>query len=90
MDEFVPARQDHENARSLAEGQAETVGIDCDLSRVETNIVYFRLKTISAASFLTACSGQGLLGGASGSDRVRFVTHYGAAVRHAPPGTSTG
>jgi threonine aldolase len=39
--------------------------------------VYFRLKTINAASFLTACSSQGLLGAASGSDRVRFVTHHG-------------
>ena len=68
--------EDHENARALAEGLAGLPGIDCDLSRVQTNIVYFRLKTMDSASFLAACSGQGLRGGGRG-DRVRFVTHYG-------------
>ena len=51
-------------------------GIDCDLSRVQTNIVYFRLKNMDAASFLAACSSQGLRGGGRG-DQVRFVTHHG-------------
>jgi threonine aldolase len=77
---------DHKNARSLAEGLAEMPGIDCDLSRVQTNIVYFRVKNIHAADFLTACSDKGLLGGAYGSDLVRFVTHHGirpADVRQA-------
>ena len=68
---------DHENARSLAEGLAEMPGIDCDLSRVQTNIVYFRLKNIRAADFLTACSDKGALGGEFGPDLVRFVTHHG-------------
>jgi len=68
---------DHQNARSLAEGLAEVAGIDCDLSRVQTNIVYFRLKSMDAARFMTACREQGLLGGAYGTDLVRFVTHYG-------------
>jgi threonine aldolase len=68
---------DHQNARALAEGLAELPGIDCDLSRVQTNLVYFRLKKTDAASFLAACSGEGLLGGANGPDLVRFVTHHG-------------
>jgi len=67
---------DHENARALAEGLAGLPGIDCDLSRVQTNIVYFRLKNMDAASFLAACSSQGLRGGGRG-DQVRFVTHHG-------------
>jgi len=67
---------DHENARALAEGLAGLPGIDCDLSRVQTNIVYFRLKNTDSVSFLAACSGQGLRGGGRG-DQVRFVTHYG-------------
>jgi len=67
---------DHENARALAEGLAGLPGIDCDLSRVQTNIVYFRLKNTDAASFLAACSSQGLRGGGRG-DAVRFVTHHG-------------
>jgi threonine aldolase len=61
----------------VAEGLAELPGIDCDLSRVQTNLVYFRLKHMDAASFLAACSGQGLRGGAHGPDLVRFVTHHG-------------
>ena len=68
---------DHENARALAEGLAGLPGIDCDLSRVQTNIVYFRLKNVwNAIGFLAACSSRGLRGGGRG-DVVRFVTHYG-------------
>jgi len=67
---------DHENAHTLAEGLAELPGIDCDLSRVQTNLVYFRLKNMDAVSFVAACADQGLLGGAPGPDLVRFVTHH--------------
>jgi threonine aldolase len=77
---------DHRNARELAEGLAGLPGIDCDLSRVQTNLVYFRLKNTAAAGFLAACSGEGLLGEAPGPDLVRFVTHHGieaADVRRA-------
>ncbi|MGH3152995.1 MAG: GntG family PLP-dependent aldolase [Streptosporangiaceae bacterium] len=77
---------DHHNARVLAEGLAELPGIDCDLSRIQTNLVYFRLKHMDAASFLAACSGQGLRGGAHGPDLVRFVTHHGISrtdIQHA-------
>ena len=49
---------------------AEVAGIDCDLSRVQTNIVYFRLKNMDAARFVAACGKQGLLGGAYGMDLV--------------------
>jgi threonine aldolase len=69
--------EDHENARTLAEGLAELRGIDCDLTRVQTNIVYFRLAGTSPADFLAACAKLGLRGGATGPDQVRFVTHYG-------------
>jgi threonine aldolase len=71
---------DHQNARTLAEGLAELPGIDCDLSRVQTNLVYLRLKHMDAAVFLAACSGYGLLGGAHGPNLVRFVTHYGIST----------
>jgi threonine aldolase len=69
---------DHQNARLLAEGLAGLPGIGCDLSRVQTNIVYFRLKTMDAVSFLAACAGQGLRGGGR-EDQVRFVTHHGVS-----------
>jgi threonine aldolase len=69
--------EDHANARTLAEGLAEMDGISLELSRVQTNIVYFRLTTMSAREFVAACAGEGLHGGAAAPDRVRFVTHFG-------------
>ena len=69
--------EDHENARTLAEGLAELPGVECDLTRVQTNIVFFRLTGTSSAAFLVGCAKLGLRGGASGPDRVRFVTHHG-------------
>jgi threonine aldolase len=69
--------EDHSNARTLAEGLAELPGVRCDLSRVQTNLVYFDLEQMTGAAFEDECRKRGLLGGATGSHRVRFVTHYG-------------
>ncbi len=69
--------EDHANARTLAEGLAELPGVSCDLSRVQTNLVYFDVATISAAAFQEACRRRGLLGEATDRQRVRFVTHNG-------------
>jgi threonine aldolase len=69
--------EDHANARTLAEGLAELPGVRCDLSRVQTNLVFFDLERMTGANFETECARRGLLGGATGSHRVRFVTHYG-------------
>jgi threonine aldolase len=68
---------DHANARTLAEGLAELPGVRCDLSRVQTNLVFFDLEKMRGADFEEACRNRGLLGGATGPHRVRFVTHYG-------------
>lgn len=67
--------EDHANARTLAEGLAELPGVTCDLSRVQTNIVYFDVATMTGAAFEDECRRRGLLGGATGPHRVRFVTH---------------
>jgi threonine aldolase len=78
--------EDHANARTLAEGLAEMDGVSIELSRVQSNIVYFRLTRMSSKEFVAACAGQGLRGGAAARDRIRFVTHYGiepADVQHA-------
>jgi threonine aldolase len=69
--------EDHANARTLAEGLAELPGVTCDLSRVQTNLVFFDLENIRGADFEAECRRRGLLGGATGPHRVRFVTHYG-------------
>jgi threonine aldolase len=72
--------EDHSNARTLAEGLAELPGIECDLSRVQTNIVYFRLNRMPQAEFLDACRARGLLAGGPPPDYVRFVTHRGISA----------
>jgi threonine aldolase len=69
--------EDHSNARTLAEGLAELPGIRCDLSRVQTNLVYFDVDVMTGAAFEDECRKRGLLGGATYGHRVRFVTHYG-------------
>ena len=69
--------EDHANARTLAEGLSEMDGVTCDLSRVQTNLVFFELDGIPAQLFEDECARRGLLGGAVSPNRVRFVTHYG-------------
>ncbi len=69
--------EDHANARTLAEGLAELPGITCDLSRVETNLVYFDVMGMTALQFEDDCRKLDLLGGATAEHTVRFVTHEG-------------
>jgi threonine aldolase len=69
--------EDHANARTLAEGLAELPGVRCDLSRVQTNLVFFELERLAASEFEERCRKRGLLGGATAAHRVRFVTHHG-------------
>jgi threonine aldolase len=69
--------EDHTNARTLAEGLAELPGVRCDLSRVQTNLVFFDLERISGTDFEDECRKRGLLGEATGAHRVRLVTHFG-------------
>lgn len=68
---------DHQNARTLAEGLAEIHGVRLDLDRVQTNIVYFELEGMDAQDFLARCREQGVLGAAGPDGRIRFVTHLG-------------
>jgi threonine aldolase len=72
--------EDHANARTLAEGLAETPGISCDLSRVQTNLVYFNVTKLSGKQFEEGCRQRGLLGEALDPQRVRFVTHNGISA----------
>ncbi len=72
--------EDHANARTLAEGLAELPGVSCDLSRVQTNLVYFEVTKMTAAKFEHGCRRRGLLGEAVGPQRVRLVTHIGVTA----------
>jgi len=74
-------KEDHENARILAEGLTKIDGISLDLKTVQTNIVIFDVSGLSVDSskFVTKVSEQGVK--ASGiTDNpysVRMVTHRG-------------
>jgi threonine aldolase len=74
--------EDHANARTLAEAMAELPGIRCDLSRVQTNLVYFDLEAMPAQAFTDECARRGLLSEWATPRRVRFVTHYGIEAQH--------
>jgi len=69
--------EDHSNAHTLAEGLAELPGVRCDLSRVQTNLVFFDLDAVPAPAFTDECARRGLLGDWVDQHRMRFVTHYG-------------
>ena len=73
--------EDHANARTLAEGLAELPGVACDLSRVETNLVYIDLEGMTGLEFEDECKKRDLLGGATDQHRVRFVTHEGITAQ---------
>ena len=68
---------DHRRARRLAEALARISGIEIDLRRVETNMVFFRVTDprFTPESFLSALEKRGvILSQGQGSD-LRAVTH---------------
>ena len=69
--------EDHANAHTLAEGLSELPGINCDLSRVQTNLVYFELTKMPALQFTDESTKRGLLSAPTGPRQMRFVTHFG-------------
>lgn len=67
--------EDHAHARTLAEALAELPGVEVDLDRVQTNMVYAGMD--DAAGVAAACRERGLLALATGPRSMRFVTHHG-------------
>ncbi|MGA3159721.1 MAG: GntG family PLP-dependent aldolase [Terracidiphilus sp.] len=72
-----PARlhEDHANARLLAEALAKIKHVAIDLDAVETNIVVFRLKGVSAPDVVARLKARGIWMSAFGPDAIRLVTH---------------
>lgn len=72
-------REDHANARLLAEGLAKIDGIKIDLKRVQTNIVMFDVSGlgITGSAFITALSERGVKALTVKGNVVRMVTHRG-------------
>ena len=67
--------EDHEKARSLAEGLAPLPGIELDTALVQTNIVRFRVTTISSFELVDRCHARGLHMLPAGKSGVRAVLH---------------
>lgn len=72
-------REDHANARRLAEALAGIPGIEVDLETVQTNTVVFRVvdRRFNDASFIEAARRFGLHLSDFKRGRLRAVLHYG-------------
>jgi threonine aldolase len=69
-------REDHANARRLAEGLVELPGVVLDPATVETNIVFFDLAgSLDAAAAVAELLEHGVRMGALGPRTIRAVTH---------------
>ncbi|MEK7704977.1 MAG: low-specificity L-threonine aldolase [Myxococcota bacterium] len=78
--------EDHAHARQLAEGLAAIDGIGIDLTRVQTNLVFFDLKPEvpfdGAALCVAMWQKYGLKLADSGPRTLRAVTHYWIRREH--------
>jgi threonine aldolase len=86
--EEMPARlrEDHANARWMAEQIAGMGGSLIDLETVQTNIVIFRPEGRTAAEIVAGLKARGVMCGTASGEEVRFVTHRdvdGAACEQA-------
>jgi threonine aldolase len=73
-------KEDHTNARRLADGIDQIEGLSIDLAAVQTNILYFDLVSdkVDVQTFLTRLGEKGVrLLHIGGPRRFRVVTHYG-------------
>jgi threonine aldolase len=70
-------REDHENARILAEGLADLPGIRIDPRSAETNIVIFDVdrRDLDAPGLVLKLADHGVKCFAGGPNRIRMVTH---------------
>jgi len=72
-------REDHDNARRLAEGIAGIEGLAIDPANVHTDIVYFDVvgTGLAADTLIKRMSNRGVRMLSVGPKRIRAVTHYG-------------
>ena len=77
-------KEDHLNARRLAEGIAKIDGIHIDLSCVQTNMVYFNIGDlgITANFFISKLKEEDILALALTENKIRMVTHKGITKEH--------
>ena len=70
-------KDDHENARKLAEGIQNIAGLFLNLNNIYTNIVYFEMKTDNGKTIVERMADNGVLFFQTSPGRFRMVTHYG-------------
>lgn len=72
-------KEDHENARTLAEGLNQLPGIKVDLDTVQTNIVVFNISGLncSTETFLSMLKDKGVKALPRIGPNIRMVTHRG-------------
>jgi len=70
-------KEDHDNAKFLAQGLARIPGIKIDPATVQTNIVIFDISGsgIGSAEFTRRMGERNVLAGGVNNELVRFVTH---------------
>ncbi|ELV7508465.1 low-specificity L-threonine aldolase [Aeromonas veronii] len=74
LEQHVPRlADDHRRAKRLAEGLAALPGIELDLSLVQSNMVFLRLREGESAPLLAFMKERGIL--FSGYGELRLVTH---------------
>ena len=75
---------DHSNAKRLAEGLAKILGVEVDMKRVQTNMVFFDISGLGVDDkvFLSKLKERGVLALTSGKHLVRMVTHRGIERVH--------
>jgi threonine aldolase len=71
----VRLRDDHANARALAEALAGAKHVRVDPARIQTNIVMIELDRGTPAAVIPLAREAGVLLGSSGPHRLRAVTH---------------
>jgi threonine aldolase len=75
-------KNDHENAKILANKISKINGIRINLDRVQTNMVIFQLEdSIDGNDFLAKLQMHGILALSMSRNKMRFVTHHG--IEHA-------
>ncbi len=77
-------KEDHDNAKFLAQKISRIEGIKLNLENVQTNMVSFELNAakISDTMFLTGLKERGVLALAQSKNKIRLVTHYGIRQEH--------
>jgi threonine aldolase len=75
--EKMPARlrEDHENAKFLAEGLARVPGIKLDPRKVQTNIVVFGVSGMTSTDLARRLAEQNILASGISPEAMRMVTH---------------